>query len=311
MSKQYQNLMSQLDRLHRHNRQGSYRTRARYFQAMPRLCRFLANLYRLNRPAKSAPKHLVAYAAFLQDAGKAPSTIKTDLAAIRFYHDRMDHPRYELPGNELLALPRRSFLGVDRTWSPAEFSRMLSYALELGREDIITVLHLGRYMALRIHECYRLDTAAAASALREDALTVKGKGGLVRTVPLPPILVPRLQRHLAEIPRGHKLFVPDGVPTHQAIQELQAFIRVHRAFAQDPDSTRPMTFHGLRHTCAAQWYRESIQAGRTPYEARLAVSRLLGHGRDDVTKIYLASLSSGQDSYKDDLSLRDDAGYDG
>ena len=105
MSKQYQNLMSQLDRLHRHNRQGSYRTRARYYEAMQRFCRFLADRYRLERLANIAPKHLAAYAAFLLDAGKAPSTIKTDLAAIRFYHDRMDHPRYELPGNELLALP--------------------------------------------------------------------------------------------------------------------------------------------------------------------------------------------------------------
>ena len=51
-----------------------------------------------------------------------------------------------------------------------------------------------------------------------------------------------------------------------------------------------MTFHGLRHTCAAEWYQERIAAGATPYEARKAVSRLLGHGRDDVTKIYLASL---------------------
>ena len=51
MSKQYQNLMSQLDRLHRHNRQGSYRTRARYYEAMQRFCRFLADRYRLERLA--------------------------------------------------------------------------------------------------------------------------------------------------------------------------------------------------------------------------------------------------------------------
>ena len=30
MAKQYENLIAQLNRLHRHNRQGSYRTRARY-----------------------------------------------------------------------------------------------------------------------------------------------------------------------------------------------------------------------------------------------------------------------------------------
>lgn len=39
-------------------------------------------------------------------------------------------------------------------------------------------------MGLRIHECFRIDTAAAERALRENALTVKGKGGKVRTVPI-------------------------------------------------------------------------------------------------------------------------------
>ena len=61
----------------------------------------------------------------LQDDGKAPSTIKTDLAAIRFFHDLMD-AKYKLPDNEELkvALQRRTFGGVDRTWSREEFSRM-------------------------------------------------------------------------------------------------------------------------------------------------------------------------------------------
>jgi len=51
-----------------------------------------------------------------------------------------------------------------------------------------------------------------------------------------------------------------------------------------------MTFHGLRHTYAAEKYQGFINAGKPPCEARKAVSRLLGHGRDDVTKIYLPSV---------------------
>lgn len=289
MSKQYENLLSQLDRLHRHNRQGSYKTRARYYEAMQRFCRFLADRYRLERLANVAPKHIYAYVMYLQESGKAPSTIKTDLAAIRFFHDLMDRPRYQLPGNEELSLQRRTLKGVDRTWSTPEFNRMLAYALEAGREDFIALLYLGRYAALRIHECFRIDTATASRAIREQAITIKGKGGLVRTVPLHPILIPRLQYHLERTPRGKKLFVPDGVDTHQAIKELQAFIYIHRPYAQDPDSTRPMTFHGLRHLCVTEWYLQRINAGASPYDARKECARLLGHGRDDVTTIYLAS----------------------
>lgn len=290
MSKHLDNLIAQLDRLARHNRQGSFRTRRRYYEAMLRFCRFLAGRYRLERLANIAPKHIFAYVEFLQAGGKAPSTIQTDLAAIRFFHDLMPDPRYELPGNSELLLQRRTFGGVDRTWSAPEFNRMLMCALAAGREDYITILYLGRYAALRIHECFRIDTATAAKAVKEAALTIKGKGGLVRTVPLNIILLDRLKLHLEATPRGQKLFVSNGVPTHREIKSFQSFLAANRLYAQDSGSDRPMTFHGLRHTRAAEWYVEFVKQGQTPYQARKAVSQLLGHGRDDVTRIYLASL---------------------
>ena len=79
----------------------------------------------------------------------------------------------------------------------------------------------------------------------------------------------------------------------RAIKELQVFIYIHRPYVQDPDSTRPMTFHGLRHTCVTEWYFQRIDAGASPYEARKECAKLLGHGRDDVTTIYLSSGRGG------------------
>ena len=174
----YLSLLAQLDKLARHNRQGSFRTKERYYEAMKRFCAFLADAFRLQKLSNINGKHLTAYILKLQDDGKAPSTIKTDLAAIRFFHDLMD-AKYKLPDNEELkvALQRRTFGGVDRTWSREEFSRMLAEALRLGREDYVTILYLARYAGLRIHECFRIDTAIAAQAVREGAITIKGKGG--------------------------------------------------------------------------------------------------------------------------------------
>lgn len=291
MPKQYENLLLQLDKLRRHNRQGSFKTRERYYEAMKRFCRFLAERYRLERLANIAPKHIFAYVYFLQEGGKAASTIKTELSAIRFFHDLIPNPRFELPDNSQLLLQRRTLGGVDRTWSIPEFNRMLACALSAEREDYITILYLGRYAALRIHECFRIDTSIAAKALKENTLTIKGKGGLVRTVPLNDILLERLRLQLDVTARGHKLFVPDSRLTHEAIKDFQRFLADNRLLAQDPDSERPMTFHGLRHTRAAEWYQECIQRGRSPYQARKEVAKLLGHGRDDVTRIYLASLN--------------------
>lgn len=181
MPKQYENLLLQLDKLRRHNRQGSFKTRERYYEAMKRFCRFLAEQYRLERLANIAPKHIFAYVYSLQESGKAASTIKTELSAIRFFHDLIADPRFELPDNSQLLLQRRTLGGVDRTWSIPEFNRMLALALAAEREDYITILYLGRYAALRIHECFRIDTAIAAKALKENALTTslneKGGGG--------------------------------------------------------------------------------------------------------------------------------------
>ena len=77
----YRALIAQLDKLARHNRQESYKTRQRYYEAMQRFCRFLAEEYRLQKLTNISGKHLVDYVRHLQENGKAASTIKTELAA--------------------------------------------------------------------------------------------------------------------------------------------------------------------------------------------------------------------------------------
>lgn len=47
----YRALIAQLDKLARHNRQESYKTRQRYYEAMQRFCRYLAEEYRLQKLA--------------------------------------------------------------------------------------------------------------------------------------------------------------------------------------------------------------------------------------------------------------------
>ena len=60
---------------------------------------------------------------------------------------------------------------------------------------------------------------------------------------------------------------------------------------KDIDSNRPLTFHGLRHTYAAEKYRQLITDGVSELDAHFTVSQLLGHERSEVTNIYLASIS--------------------
>ena len=250
----YHTLVTQLDKLARHNRQGSFRTKDRYYEAVKRFCAYLAVHYHLQKLENISGKHLVSYVLYLQEQGKSASTIKTDLSAIRFFHDKMSHPRYALPGNEELgvALERRRFGQQDRTWTNPEFGKLIGRAMAEEREDYILALYLARYAGLRIHECFRMDTAAAECALRENALTVKGKGGKIRIVLIEDDRITMmLQRVLEKTERGHKLLVPDGVPTDRAINGMQQFILRHRDTICDPTAAdRRISFHGLRHTYA-------------------------------------------------------------
>lgn len=285
-------LEDQLDKLARHNRQGSYRTQERYYEAMIRFCRFLAVYFHLQKLSNISGKHLVAYVLWLQENGKSASTIKTELAAIRFFHDKMDNAKYRLPTNDELGteLERRCFGQTDRTWSNVEFSKMLGKALAIDRRDYILALYLGRYAGLRIHEVFRIDTAIAEQALRENTITIKGKGGKVRTVPINERIAIALRTQLKRTKRGHKLLVTDDVPTDLAIKQFQAFIWRNRESVQEPGREAPLTFHGLRHTYAAETYKKLVEGGMSELDAHFAVSRLLGHERPDVTNIYLASV---------------------
>ena len=67
----YQTLIAQLDKVARHNRQGSFRTKERYYEAMQRFCKFLSEQYRLQKLANINGKHRTLFA----EAGK-----------VRLYH---------------------------------------------------------------------------------------------------------------------------------------------------------------------------------------------------------------------------------
>lgn len=294
----YQNLLAQADKLFRHNRQGSYRTRQRYYEAYQRFLRFVAENFKLEKLGNLSGKHLSAYIEEMQRRGLSASTIKTDLSAIRFWHDQIPDARYTLPGNDEFELERRRFGRVDRSWVNREFNLMLVQCVKEGKEEYEACLVLARYAGLRLHEALRIDTAMARSALKNGTLTIKGKGGKIREVPINETIRIEFIKFLGKTKPGYKLFVPKGVPTHEVKAGLQAFIRTHRKQVQADGDPRPITYHGLRHTCAAEWYQRLIAEGKSEREARRQVSRWLGHEREDVTRVYLAGINGGGERHE-------------
>ena len=297
MNTTYQTLHDQAEKIFRHNRQCSYKTKERYYQAFLRFLKFVAEKFRLQNLINLSGKHLDAYIDALHERGLAPSTIKTELSAIRLLHDQIPGVRYRLPRNNELNLERRIRGEEDRTWSYQEFNLMIGECWKAQRKDFEVCLVIARYAGLRIHEVMRIDTATARAALKNGYITIKGKGGKVREVPINETIRIELTHLLEHTKPGGKLFVPEGTATRSVIEALQRFIRARRNAVKDAGSGRPMTFHGLRHTCAADWYRRLIEEGKTQREAELQVSRWLGHERREITKLYLTGAQGKPDDY--------------
>ena len=114
----------------------------------------------------------------------------------------------------------------------------------------------------------------------------------MRTVPINESIKIMLEKLLEVTERGHKLLVPEGVLTHRAINNFEQFICAHRHEIQEPDTLHQLTFHGLRHTYAQEQYLNLLKSGGTRLEAERGVSRLLGHERPEVTRIYLAGVEN-------------------
>lgn len=178
-------------------------------------------------------------------------------------------------------------------WDKVEFEWMCCFAMEAKREDYLTVLYLARYAGLRVEECFNIESIVAAGAIGKLSLTVYEPGGYERKVPISKLLAVRFAGHLGDEPLGNRLLLPKGQQVSKAVADFQKFFDHYSRKAVRRG--RPLTFDGLRHTYAAEKYQGFVTAGKTPYEARKAVSRLLGHGRDDVTNIYLASLKGGEE----------------
>lgn len=291
----YNNLRNQISKISRHNRQGSYKTKERYEQGVNRFCKFLAEEYGIQKFANISDKHIEKYVAHMQERELSASTIKTDLASIRFYHDKVDKPRHTLSDNvnSKFTLERRSFGGVDRSWKQSEYRTLKEVCYSRGQDRIAEIATLARNEGLRIHEALRLDRATVEKALWMGELHVKGKGGKERDVLLTDESYKMLKERLLETDRGEKLYIQTGEETHLAIKQVQNFINRHRDKFQDEKRkqgdetiTQNITFHGLRHTYAQEQYQQALDRNLRDYDARLVVSKLLGHERDDVTRIY-------------------------
>lgn len=295
----YLNLMSQLSKIAKHAKGISvHKSMPQYYNHVDLFCRFLANNFNLKTLANIQNKHLVEYVIERQNELKSAATIKNDLAAIRYFHNHIPEARYILSSNQTLSsrysefnLERRKFGGVDCRPTEKEYHELVNLVKDTKNPEMAAVIILARQMDLRVHEAVRISRTDVEKAFREGFLTVSGKGSFIREVSLNDVAKNTLETAIKNIPGGHKLFVSSSQKVHQVIQRIQNFIKNNRYKVIDQFNTRPkgieITIHSFRHAYAKEQFDMFIKYGYSEETARLKVAKLIGHSREDVTKIYL------------------------
>ncbi|WP_066638398.1 tyrosine-type recombinase/integrase [Desulfolucanica intricata] len=268
---------------------GSKGTVYRCRSSMRQFLYFCASNYRMQNIRNIHDKHIQAFIGFRREQGIAEKSIKNDVWAVRLFHRYIPKAKNKISDNKVFELKSTPDGRTDRAWTEGEYRKMLHFAEKLGRQDVVLTMQLAKNAGLRIHECLRLNKEDANIALRTGILHVKGKGGRERDLKLSNEALIVLEVALKRMKDDTgKLFVRPGQKTHSVKKSIEGFINKHRdKFRELEDREKEITFHGLRHTFARREYYKRVDEGMNEHRALFEVSKLLGHNRPEVTKIYL------------------------
>lgn len=280
----YSNLKLQVNAVFKHSHECSYKTRDRYKDAMLSFAKFLAVNYRKQNITKIKNNHVKEYVLHMQSQGYSTSYVTTNLSAIRYFYDKTSKGRFTIKSNRELGVNARKQeerIGPDRSITKSELNGLLERAKHNGRMDFVLEIKVCEKFGLRIHEVFSMRHTQVREALKTGSLKVKGKGGLIRYIP-----IENNRKLLIEIDAYKKtgidrIFVGLEEKTHLKIKELQEFINKSRNEKED------YTFHSIRHSYAQNLYESLVAKGLTDYEARAIVANRLGHHRVEVSSIYL------------------------
>lgn len=279
-------LNQDLIHLCRRHKTGAFATRANRQRGLQVCADDLEALgFRLNNAKGLKPKHVEALVAHWKDAGLAPGTLKNRLCWLRFWAEASGKAGMIPAKNDDLGIPKRQVNDANKALE------LDAKALERVEEPFVQhALMLQQAFGLRREEALKLEPKKATK-YGHIHLT-KTKGNRPRAVPI----TSNAQRRLLQ---EVKAFAGDG-------SLIPAGLRYVDALAHYRNATRRaglQGLHGLRHAYAQRRY-EALSGLKAPFNdpagrrltkeeqiqdrsARLAVSEELGHGRLDVTTVYL------------------------
>jgi site-specific recombinase XerC len=280
----------QLKQLCRNNRDGGYRTQQTRERVLTLIANQLHDLgYRGMQAHSLKPKHVEALIRRWQAEELSTGTLKNRLSALRWWAQKGHRQNVVARQNDHYGVPSRVFVtNVSKATSLDEI------ALEQVRDPHVRMsLELQAAFGLRREEAIKF---APSYADRGDHLVLKPswtKGGRARVVPI------RTDAQRDVLCRAHQLVGRGSlIPSTRNYRHQ---LRVYERHTADVGFSK---LHGLRHRYAQVRYEELTgwKAPAAGYprsrvlsreqrvldeNARLAVSRELGHEREAITAVYL------------------------
>lgn len=299
------NLLTQVDAVFSRINEKSFATKDRYHEAMKRFSGFLADEFRLQNIKNISDKHVTAYTDYLVHEGKNASTIKTELAGIRFFQARSGS-KNRLPTNKSLHVEKRKFGRTNRAWMQNEFVGAFNLAVSMKRYDVAYGMAVSYYFGLRIDEVAKMKLEHLETALKNGELYVKGKGGKVRYVPididrqrnlLNRILVMSKERYLKPTEFVFSNNIKHGVKRQADSFQNWIYNHAHKFIDENREqksktgfkpNSKTITWHGLRYSYAQWIKRYYTDNGYKNVDKR--VIQNLGHERKNMTSQYLAEI---------------------
>ncbi len=291
MTKHVNDLNFQLNELCRQNRDGSYATQAQRQWILDLVANQLHELgFRQLAKHSLKPKHVEALVKHWREEKLAVATIKNRMAALRWWARKVNRQNVIERTNDRYGIPHRQFVSDEN-----KAKTVTTDVLSKIRDNYVRMsLELQQAFGLRREEAIKFMPSYAD---RGDTLILKDtwtKGGKARELPI------RTPEQRDVLDRAHQLAGRGSL-----IPANRNYVEQLRAYEGNTSRAGLSKLHGLRHAYAQQRYLEltgwnapaaggphsnalTCEQKQLDHEARLTISRELGHERESVTGIYLS-----------------------
>ncbi len=280
----------QLKQLCKRNRDGSYSTQANRARILNQIANQLKEMgYRRMTTRSLKPKHVDALVKRWLSEGMAAGTIKNRMNCLRWWAAKVDRRNVIARSNEFYGIPDRQFVSQH------------SKAVVVGNDALTSVkdehvrmtLELQRAFGLRREEAIKFIPAYADQGDHVRLKATWTKGGKMRIVPV------LTQEQRTVLNRAYRL-----VGSGSLIPPQKTYIQQLRTYERHTIQAGLSKLHGLRHAYAQSRYQAltgwacpaaggpvanslSIEQRQQDHQARLTISRELGHAREQISAVYL------------------------